>query len=161
MLISLNAGKQCLIDDTDAEILKGYKLSFDGRYAVAYRTRKKEYVHRLVVGIHATGKKIVVDHINGDRLDNRRSNLRITSASVNQINRRVPMSNLTGLKGVSFSPETRSNCGRYTYLRKKPYVAEIKKEGHRYRLGRFESAEAAHAAYRKKAMELFGADAII
>ena len=75
-----------------------------------------------------------VDHINGDRADNRWSNLRPATPAENQQNQRRARSNSqTGLLGV---------C-RY----RKRFMAQIKVDGRRIYLGLFDTPEQAHAAY--------------
>ena len=76
----------------------------------------------------------VIDHINGDKFDNRISNLRDVSRSVNQQNRRKAAKNSkTGMLGVSQAGSV--------------FVANIMVDGKTVRLGRYETAELAHAAY--------------
>ncbi len=75
-----------------------------------------------------------VDHINGDRADNRISNLRVVTTRMNNENRRRAHSNSkTQMLGVSPSQGA--------------FQADICVNGRRIYLGRFSSAEAAHAAY--------------
>lgn len=142
------------IDKEDIPLLAGKTPSFDGRYATIFVETKKVYIHRIVAGIKTSGKKMVVDHINGDKLDNRKNNLRIVGQSIN-IRNRKPMPNKTGFPGVHFSPWS-SNKNGGKYLRKKPFKAEVKKDGKKYHIGRFETAIEAFEAYRKRVVELFG-----
>lgn len=61
---------------------------------------KGHYLHRVVL---AARRGQIVDHVNHDRLDNRRANLRLVSASQNGLNRRgPPKNNTSGILGVSF-----------------------------------------------------------
>lgn len=76
-----------------------------------------------------------VDHINGDRSDNRRNNLRVASRSQNMQNRGATKSNSTGLKGVCWDAE------------RQKWLAQIKVNGRNKYLGRFDASEKAHAAY--------------
>lgn len=85
--IKLTSGMSTVVDDSDYEWLSRYKWSFD-RYA--YRTKqlpngrkRSERMHRLIMNPPVG---MVVDHINGDKLDNRRENLRVVSQSVNARN---------------------------------------------------------------------------
>jgi hypothetical protein len=83
-----------------------------------------------------TGKRPpnLVDHANCDPADNRWSNLRLATYSENLHNMRMK-NNKVGLKGVDFNPAT----GRYR--------ARIKVNYYTLNLGRFDTAEEAHAAY--------------
>jgi HNH endonuclease/AP2 domain len=109
----------------------------DSGYLLISVQSKQYRAHRLAV-LYITGgwPAQEVDHRNGDRLDNRWSNLREVSTQVNSQNRRRAQSNSkTGLLGASW-------CAR-----DKRFTARIK-VGDKYQsLGRFDTAEKAHAAY--------------
>lgn len=99
-----------------------------------------EMLHRLVTG--AIGGQIV-DHVNGDPLDNRRENLRICSHGQNMQNRRRHVNNSTGAKGV------------YPY--KGRFRAQIRTEGRKILIGAFDTVDAAAAAYAAAARKFHGA----
>jgi len=103
----------------------------------ASRDANKEFLHRLVVG--ATSGEMV-DHINGDKLDNRRENLRKCSHADNMKNRKAHRNNGSGFKGV--------------YPDRKKWRAKITVNGKVHRLGTFENPAEAHAAYCLAAKEL-------
>lgn len=85
-----------------------------------------------------------VDHINGDRLDNRISNLREASFEINAQNRRVANSNNVscGLLGVSW------NKGN------KRWAAAIRSGGRKIHIGLFDTPDLAHKAYIHAKREL-------
>jgi len=85
-----------------------------------------------------------VDHINGDKLDNRICNLRLATRAQNMQNRGNRRSNSTGYKGVTFSKS------------RQKFIAQIVANGRYYRLGQFATAEAAHEAYKSAALKLHG-----
>lgn len=91
--------------------------------------------HRLAwLYVYGSMPQGMIDHINGDRTDNRICNLREASAHLNQQNRRrANRRSKTGLLGVSVADNK--------------FVASIHADGKTRRLGRFCSAEEAHAAY--------------
>ncbi|MEC0328736.1 HNH endonuclease [Paenibacillus macerans] len=90
-------------------------------------------------------KGTVVDHINGNKLDNRRENLRIVSQTENQANRHSPnRNNTTGYRGVSWHKAARK------------YEAGTNFGGQRQFLGLFDTAKEAARAYNAKTLELFG-----
>jgi hypothetical protein len=101
-------------------------------------------VHRLIVlymtGVHPRGE---VDHINGDRLDNRWGNLRDTSPFENSRNQGNREDNTSGCRGVTFSKNSDK------------WVARISHQGVRYSLGYFPTKEEAIEA-RKEAEQRFG-----
>ena len=84
--IILSNGAMTTVDDSDYESLKGYRWSLINGYA-ARTSRKYEHLprtvkmHRQILGLLRSGKAIQVDHINGDRLDNRRANLTTNSTN--------------------------------------------------------------------------------
>ena len=87
----------------------------------------------LVKGVWPEGH---IDHINGDRMDNRISNLRQVTCQQNAENRRSPSaSNKSGYLGVSWCATD------------KKWKAQIFSRGKCKSLGRFDSAEIAHQAY--------------
>jgi hypothetical protein len=85
-----------------------------------------------------------VDHINGDRLDNRRENLRIVTRSQNAMNRKW---NGSKPKGVSRNYNPRSL---------KPFTARIQFNGKPIFLGNFSTVEEAAQAYNEAAAKYFG-----
>jgi len=106
---------------------------------------KAYYAHRVAYAL-MTGEwpKNGIDHINGDRKDNRWDNLRPANQSQNMMNRRKSAKNSTGYKGV---------CYDKTH---KVYVADIRANGKSIRIGRYATPEEAHAAYCKASADLHG-----
>jgi|SRR5262245_17364979 len=111
-----------------------------GGYRTITVDYRQYYAHHLAI-FFSTGefppKGSHVDHINGDPADNRISNLRITTPSVNGLNRRgLNKNNTTGFRGVYWRKD------------KKRFEACIHVNGRKRKLGRFTSIEAAAEAVR-------------
>lgn len=110
--------------------------SHDGNGYLQVRFMGKKYrVHRVVF-LHFYGRwpDMEIDHINGNRSDNRIANLRDVSRSVNQQNMRSALSNnKTGVLGVS--------------VINGKYMAFIQTNGKSHYLGGFETEEEAQSAY--------------
>lgn len=88
------------IDKTDRHLLDMYSFCDNGNgYIVAWADGKYQYLHRMILG---DKKGLEIDHINGDKLDNRRENLRHVTHQQNIFNMRTPKTNKTGVKGVTF-----------------------------------------------------------
>lgn len=85
-----------------------------------------------------------IDHIDNDGLNNRWANLRDATKSQNGANRGASRNNKAGLKGVSFCRK----AGRYR--------ATIRLNGKQKWLGYFDTAAAAHEAYKAAAIEKSG-----
>ena len=86
-----------------------------------------------------------VDHINGDRSDNRISNLRLCSQLQNNQNKSLATNNKSGFKGVFYRAHSRK------------YQALITVNGIQKYLGRYERAEDAARVYDAACIEFFGA----
>lgn len=102
---------------------------------------KPMQLHRLIMD---ADKTIQLDHINHDKTDNRKCNLRIVSGSENCWNKGLRKSNTTGATGVY------RRTGRNTWW------AEIKAEGTRHFLGDFDSFDDAVAARKAAEERYFG-----
>jgi hypothetical protein len=85
-----------------------------------------------------------VDHLNGDKTDNRAVNLRVCTAKENGENSRRSKNNTSGFKGVS-------RLGNGLQKRFRAFICHNRKQIH---LGCYDSAEDAHAAYLKAAADL-------
>lgn len=106
-------------------------------YVYAKLSGSRYLVHRLV-WLHATGKWPTgqIDHINGNRSDNRLENLRDVCHSINLQNQRTAhRGSSSGLLGVSWRRD------------KEKWAAGIKVCGRQKHLGFFSSKSDAHAAY--------------
>lgn len=118
-------------------IWRGHKYR---KFFYIRRSGTDELAHRILMGC-VPGDGIVVDHIDGDSLNNRRSNLRVVTAKQNQWNRRATSS--TGYIGV-----TKHNSGNF--------VGVVRQDGQYYYCGFHRSAEAAALAVNAKLFELRG-----
>lgn len=85
-----------------------------------------------------------VDHISGNTLDNRLENLRPATAAQNAHNRKIPSTNKSGYKGVSWHTRTQN------------WVAKIYFRNEQFHLGMFTDPVAGARCYDRKAIELFG-----
>lgn len=74
----------------------------DGRYKSVYVLGKRRYLHRIIWELHfgEIPSGMCIDHIDGDGLNNRIENLRLTTLSENQKNSKIPSNSRTGIHGV-------------------------------------------------------------
>jgi hypothetical protein len=101
--------KSLKIDKKDRFLLKEYPwyLGYQGYITARLKAKKHLKIHnqqgillhRLIVN---APKGSIVDHINGNRLDNRRKNLRIVNRTQHCLNKQVQSNNKLGVKGVDF-----------------------------------------------------------
>ena len=125
------------IDAADAHLVEGYGWSLMANgYAMGrlrgVRGAKPVYMHRLLMGL-GRGDRRQVDHVNQDKLDNRRANLRICDDALNRQNGRS-LGGSSRFRGVSF------------VRRRNKWEAYANLDGRRHHLGYFDSEIAAAEA---------------
>lgn len=80
------------------------------------KSGKREYLHRVLI---QPPDDLVVDHINRNPLDNRKTNLRAVPRWVNNQNRGMSITNSSGYRWVSYDKDTKKYRGRFTHKGKK------------------------------------------
>lgn len=146
--IFLNGGERAIVDDEDYEELNQFKWHLStNRYAVRtahdyVKGVRKTYHPAMHSMINKTPKGMSTDHINEDKLDNRRANLRTCTQSQNMANRGKQLNNKSGYKGVYW------HAGRWQ--------AQIRVMGKTIPLGRSRDIEEAAQLYRQAAIKYFG-----
>jgi hypothetical protein len=143
-------GKYVLVDDDDYERLSQNKwyISHNGYCSKYARIDNKQVyilMHRELLGLEYGNKSILADHINHNRLDNRKSNLRVCTPSQNRSNTKNSNSK-SGIKGVY------ELDNRYTNKKYRSVICLNGKIIQTYH----KTKEQAIDNYNKKAKELFG-----
>ena len=142
--IPLTKGLFAMVDAADYERVSQYTwcASCSGNRVYAYRKDRRKTV-RLHQFLMNPPKGMVVDHIDGNGLNDRRSNLRVCTQHQNLFNSR-PIVKSSRFKGVYF----RRRSGKW--------CAGIRHCGHDLHIGTFDDEIEAAQAYDRKAHELFG-----
>jgi hypothetical protein len=149
--IKLTKNQYALVDDEDYSYLNkfnwyakwgdGPKTYYVVRHATINHKTLTVFMHRIIV---QCPDNMVVDHINHNGLDNRKSNLRICTSSQNSSNSRIRTDGLSKYKGVSLSKKNNKWQAKIGY---KNTIIWLKYH---------DTEEEAGVAYNKKAKELFG-----
>lgn len=142
--MELTKGYYTIVDDEDFDALSQWKWSYSEGYAV--RNERGSKPARIAMARQLMGSPInmQVDHINGDKLDNRRINLRICTHQQNQVNKNKRRVGTSKYKGVSWYSGRGKWMAQIAHMKKLVYI------------GLFENEEDAALAYNFKAAELHG-----
>jgi hypothetical protein len=134
-------GDQVLIDTADFPKISKYQFFLNSTgYPVTVINNTRVNLHNLLI---PSVQGYQIDHINRNKLDNRRSNLRQVSTALNQLNKgKCAGSKTSKYKGVSYAKD------------KNRYRAVFKKE----HLGYFNTEEEAARAYNQRVTSLYGTD---
>lgn len=160
MEVFTKQGRSFFIDDEDYHLIEniGCYVTREG-YVKGWDKKKKKCIsiHRLIMGVMDC-KYPLVDHINGNPSDNRKSNLRLCSYAENNKNRKA--SGFSQYLGVAV------HIGYYKYIntkgeltmhkRKPSFVAQISIDGKMKNLGRFKNEIDAAKAYNEAAIKHHG-----
>lgn len=146
--IQLTKGKVALVDDANFEWLNRWPWHCS-HYGYAARrmtiaedpTRRMVWMHRL---IDSTPEGMMTDHINQDKLDNRRSNLRSCTKQTNAVNSKTRADNTSGYRGVTWDK-----------IRRK-WVAQLHVMGKSMNLGGYSDKKQAALAYNQAALNQYG-----
>jgi AP2-like factor, euAP2 lineage len=146
--IILTKHQVAIVDEEDYDFLSKYQWHYSNGYAINRSAffhedgrRRTVLMHRLILGFDFSTP--LIDHADGNGLNNCKSNLRIASHADNSRNARRPSHNTSGYKGVS-----KGKSGRWR--------ASIHLNDRKINLGTFDNKQDAAKAYNIKAIELFG-----
>jgi len=150
--IPLAGGKFAKVDDEDYEYLSQWRWREFHGYATARERgvpsvlRKTFQMHRLLL---KPKKGFEVDHINRDRLDNRRSNLRLATRSLNRFNTAKYQNKSSIYKGV------------YWHKGSQIWRTQLKHNGKFIYLGQYKTEEEAGRAYDRYIRKVAGEFAVL
>lgn len=130
---------ETMIDIEDIELVKNYKWCVDKNGYV--KNSKQEYLHRVLMQENT----LHVDHIDGNTLNNQKSNLRVCSNADNLKHRvKLPKNNTSGILGVRFRQD------------RKKWYAEIQYDGVKINLGSYTDKNDAIKARLEAELKYFG-----
>lgn len=151
--ITLTRNCITVIDTCDNDLAQYYWYANSNKRGVRYahraksKTTKSVSLHRVIMG-RILGRELssneFVDHIDGNSLNNRRSNLRLATNSENIRNSKRRSDNTSGYKGVTF----RKDLGKWR--------ARIIKDGKRITVGYANTPEDAFQLYQAAAEIEYG-----
>lgn len=145
-LIPLTNGLFAKVDDEDFEWLSGFRWHSARGYSTIYAKRKLNrraiWMHRYILGMN--DPTLIVDHIDGNGLNNQRSNLRIATKQQNNLNSRVRKDCVSGFKGVHWNKGSRA------------WLVHVSINGTMKQVGQFNCPIEAAKFYDRLAVEIHG-----
>lgn len=141
-------GKYAIVDDDDYEKINSTRWNCNSfGYAVRVQRTKQDYNKKEVLIMHRLIMKAekgeLIDHINGNKLDNRKENLRFADKSKNAMNMHRVYGKIP-YKGVYFDKS------------KNLYTVRIVIDGKHTHIGRYKTPEEAAKAYDEAALKYYG-----
>lgn len=124
LLITTAKGDKIVADAADYEVLSKFSwcISKTG-YPVANINGKTVKLHRYLLGVKDVS--VIIDHINGDPLDNRRQNLRVCTNSENTRNCKVAKNNTSGYTGIRKIAKSGRYNVRITFNRQEIHIGNF------------------------------------
>ena len=141
MRCTMKNGASFIFDIEDMEVVQSHTWSVARGHVRTTIDGRSVYLHQLLLG---RSRDREIDHINGDKMDNRRCNLRPVTHAQNNQNKGLRRDSTTGYKGVCFDK------------RSGKYLAYINANGKRTYLGLFDDKLSAAYAYDTAALQLHG-----
>lgn len=142
----LSNGGVTLIDAEDLPKIKGHKWYQHMGYARARVAHGELHMSHMIM---PCPDGMFIDHINRNKLDNRKANLRVVTRSQNNANRSSFKNSTSVYKGVHWNKKSGL------------WEATIKKDGHQISLGMFDNEVAAASAYNANARKIWGEYAVL
>ena len=130
-----------IVDDGDFDIFNKYRWFLHNDYVYYSTSSICSFLHREIMNCP---KDKMIDHINHDTLDNRKSNLRIVTNSQNQYNQKIRCGLSSKFKGVT------------RYALRNAWRATIRFKTKKIHIGYFKDEIEAAKAYNKAALKYFG-----
>ena len=136
-------GKYFYVNAEDYDLIKDYnwQITSHGYVSTSSKNNSNIYMHRLIM---QAPKNKQVDHINREKADNRKENLRIVSQQVNSTNISLASNNTSGKTGVHWNRAGGKWC------------VQITKDGKKYDGGRFNVLLDAINKRKEMEIELYG-----
>jgi hypothetical protein len=129
-----------ILDDEDKYLLKNHNWWFkDNVYPQTKINGKNVYIHHLVMNNNS-----LIDHIDRNPLNNKKSNLRFATKSTNAMNVKIRKDNTSGIKGVSWNKK------------KERWEVYINKNKNRIKLGYFKELKLAALERANAELKFFG-----
>jgi hypothetical protein len=127
--IKLTKGKKAIVDDEDFNYLNQFKWHYQSqgyaaRNGIMVNRKRGDIIlmHRVV---NETPNNLITDHINRNKLDNRKSNLRTVTYSVNHLNKNKPVNNTSGYKGVHWDKSKNKWRAKAQYKSKQIHLGDF------------------------------------
>lgn len=115
----LASGAETIISEIDFEFVLTSRQSWilNAWGYITRHNKKREYLHKLIAQRMGLNTNDIIDHINRNKVDNSRPNLRESTPSLNRLNSKIQSNNTSGIAGISFhNGRYKVGIGKSIYL---------------------------------------------